>query len=87
MDTPTNLANQVKVGQGLDQSRSVQSQGPERAHQNSAQSWRSSMTDSCFWDSFEIIKWLYLHSKCGIKTKKNILNGFFDTDLHSVSWT
>ena len=33
-DTPTNLANQVKVGHALDQSRSVQSRGPERAHQN-----------------------------------------------------
>ena len=33
-DTPTNLANQVKVGHALVQSRSVQSRGPERAHQN-----------------------------------------------------
>ena len=24
-----------------------------------------------FQDSFEKIKWLYLHSKCGIKTKNN----------------
>ena len=32
MDTPTNL---VKVGHALDQSCSVQSRGPERAHQNS----------------------------------------------------
>ena len=30
--TPTNLTNQVKVGHALDQSRSVQSRGPERAH-------------------------------------------------------
>ena len=30
-DTPTNLANQVKVGHALDQSRSVQSRGPESA--------------------------------------------------------
>ena len=37
-DTPTNLANQVKVGHALDQSHSVQSGGPERAHQNNAQS-------------------------------------------------
>ena len=36
-DTPTNLANQVKVGHALDQSRRVQSRGPERAHQNNAQ--------------------------------------------------
>ena len=34
--------------------------------------------------SFETINWLYLLFKCGIK---NILNGFFDTDLHSVGWT
>ena len=33
-DTPTNLANQVKANQALDQSRSVQSRGPERTHQN-----------------------------------------------------
>ena len=39
-----------------------------------------------FRDSFERIKWLYLHSKFGIKAKSH-LNGFFDTDRHSVSWT
>ena len=33
-DTPTNLANQVEVCHALDQSRSVQSRGSERAHQN-----------------------------------------------------
>ena len=33
-DTPTNLAIQIKVGHALDQSRSAQSHGPERAHQN-----------------------------------------------------
>ena len=33
-DTPTNLANQVKVGYAIDQSRRVQSRGHERAHQN-----------------------------------------------------
>ena len=44
-DTPTNLANQVKVGHALDHSRSVQSCRPERAHQNNAKSWRSSTTD------------------------------------------
>ena len=53
-DTPTNLANQVKVGHALDQSRSVQSRGPERAHQNNEPSWRSSRTDRRlsrqFWD-------------------------------------
>ena len=41
-DTPT---NQVKVGYALDQSRSTQSRGPERAHQNNDPSWRSSRTD------------------------------------------
>ena len=53
-DTPTNLANQVKVGHALDQSRSVQSRGPERAHQNNEPSWRSSRADRRlsrqFWD-------------------------------------
>ena len=53
-DTPTNLANRVKVGHALDQSRSVQSRGPERAHQNNEPSWRSSRTDHRlsrqFWD-------------------------------------
>ena len=54
-DTPTNLANQDKVGHALDQSRSVQSRGPERAHQNNAQSWWLSMIDRRlsrqFWDN------------------------------------
>ena len=53
-DTPTNLANQVKVGHALGQSRSVQLRGPERAHQNNEPSWRSSRTDRRlsrqFWD-------------------------------------
>ena len=53
-DTPTNLANQVKVGHALDQSRSVQSRGPESAHQNNEPSWRSSRADCRlsrqFWD-------------------------------------
>ena len=47
-DTPTNLANQVEVGHALDQSRSVQSRGPERAHQNNEPSWRSSRADPTF---------------------------------------
>ena len=58
---PINLANQVKVRHALDQSCSVQSCGPERAHQNNAQSWRSSRTDrrlscrSClFIESYEV---------------------------------
>ena len=53
-DAPTNLANQLKVGHALDQSRSVQSRWPERAHQNNEPSWRSSRTDRRlsiqFWD-------------------------------------
>ena len=53
-DTPSNWANQVKVGHALDQSRSVQSRGPERTHQNNEPSWRSSRTDRRlsrqFWD-------------------------------------
>ena len=44
-DTPTNSANQIKVGHALDQTRSGQSRGPERAPQNNAQWWRSSRTD------------------------------------------
>ena len=67
-DTPTNLANQVIVRHALHQSRNVQSRGPERAHQNNVQSWQSLRTDQRlsreFWH-----KWLYFHSKCGIKTK------------------
>ena len=35
-DTPSNLANQVKVGHALDQSRSVQSRAPKRVHQNNS---------------------------------------------------
>ena len=68
-DTPNNLANQVKVGHALDQSCSVQSRGPERAHQNNEPSWRSSRTDRRLSRSFETINWLYLLFKCGIKTK------------------
>ena len=64
--TPTNFTNQVKVGHALDQSRSVQSCGPERAHQNNEQSRRQIAN---FWDSFERINWLYLLFKCGIKIK------------------
>ena len=64
--TPTNLANQVKIGHALDQSRSVQKRRPERAHQNNEPSWRSSRN---FRDSFETINWLYLLFRCGIKTK------------------
>ena len=68
-DTPTNLANQVKVGHAVDQSRSVQSRGPERAHQNNEPSWPSSKTDRRLLRQFETINWLYLLFKCGIKTK------------------
>ena len=67
-DTPINLANRVKVRHALDQSHSVQSRGPERAHQMSRHgSRRGQITD--FRDSFETINWLYLLFKCGIKTK------------------
>ena len=44
-DTATNLANQINAGRTLDQSCSVQSHEPERAHQNKEQSWQSSRTD------------------------------------------
>ena len=58
-DIPTNLANQVKVGHALNQSRSVQSRGPERAHKTmlSHGDRRGQIAD--FRDIFEIIKWLY----------------------------
>ena len=61
-DTPNNLANQVKVGDALDQSRSVQSRGPERGHQNNEPSRRSPTFET-------VLRWLYLLFKCGIKTK------------------
>ena len=69
MATPTNLANQVKVGRVLDQSCSVQLRGPDRAHHNNAQLWWLSRQIADFRDSFERIKWLYLLFKCGRKTK------------------
>ena len=59
-DTPTNLANQVKVGHALDQSRSVQSRGPvtERTKTMSRHGdRRGQMAD--FRDSFETIIWLH----------------------------
>ena len=61
-DTPTNLANQVKVGHALDQSRSVQSKTMSRHGDRRGQI-------AAFRDSFETIKGLYLLFKCGIKTK------------------
>ena len=62
-DTSTNLANQVKVGPTLDQSRSAQSRGPERAHQNNEPSWTGSMRigasghfDTFCWIKFDRLK-------------------------------
>ena len=54
-DTPTNLANQVKVGHSLDQSRNVQSRGPERHTKTIAShdDRRGQIAD--FGDSFERI--------------------------------
>ena len=43
--TPTNLGNQVKVGHALEQSRNVQSRGPERAHRKNEQSRRLCRTN------------------------------------------
>ena len=65
-DTPINLANQIKVGHSLDQWRNGQSPGPERAHQNNAQSWRSSRTGP--WFSIKITSYRYRKSHCGDKT-------------------
>ena len=56
MDTPTNLANQVKVGHAFDQSRSVQSRRPERAHQNNEPSWWLSRTE--VWDKNKNPFWM-----------------------------
>ena len=69
-DTPTNLANQVKVGHALDHSRSVSNRADLRERTKTMRSHgdrRRQIAD--FSDIFERIKWLYLHSKCGIKTK------------------
>ena len=68
-DTPTNLANQVKVGDALDQSRGVQSRGPERAHQTMSHHGDRLGQIADFRHSFETINGLYLLFKCGIKTK------------------
>ena len=57
--TPTNLANRIKVGYAIDKSRSVQSCGPDRAHQNtwgSHDDRQERMVD--FRDSFDRIKCL-----------------------------
>ena len=69
MDTPTNLANQVKVGHALDQSCSVQSRGPERAHQNKCHHGDRRRQIADFVDSCETTNWLYLLFESGIKTK------------------
>ena len=68
-DTPTNLAYQVKVGHALDQSRSAQSRGPERAHKAMSRHGDRRGQIAAFRGSFETINWLYLHLKCGMKTK------------------
>ena len=67
-DTPTNLANQVKVGHAFDQSRSVQSDLRERTKTMSRHGDRQGQIAD-FRRSFETINWLYLLFKCGIKTK------------------
>ena len=71
-DTPTNLANQVKVGHALDQSHRIKSCGPERAHQNNEQSRRSSIQIADFQDNFDRNNWFHLLFKCGIKTKTHL---------------
>ena len=68
-DTPTDLANQVKVGHALNQSHSVQSRGPERAHQTVSSHGDRRGQIAGFRDSFEKINWLYLFFKSGIKIK------------------
>ena len=68
--TRTNSANQVNVGHALDQSRNVQSRGPDRAHQKNV----TAIVEGKLLNFETIFKGL---SGCN-------LNGFFDTDLHSV---
>ena len=53
-DTPTNLTNQVKVGHALDQSRSVQSRGPGRAHRTMRRHGDRRGRIADFRDSFEM---------------------------------
>ena len=66
-DIPTNLANQIKVGHALYQSCSVQSHGPERAHQNNEQSWQLSRTDGRlsrqFWEDYLAVSTFYVWDK------------------------
>ena len=75
MDTPTNLANQVKGGHALDQSHSVQVDLRERTKTMLGYGDRQGQIAD-FQDSFERIKCLYLHSKCGTKTKKTFWMAF-----------
>ena len=86
MATATNLANQVEVGQALDQSCNVQSRGPEKAHQNNELSRRLSRTNRRLSRVLRGLSGRICFLSVGWK-QKPILNGFFDTDLHSVSWT
>ena len=68
-DTPTNSANQVKVGHALDQSRIAnRADLRERTKTMSRHGDRRGQI-SDFRDSFKTINWLYLLFKCGIKTK------------------
>ena len=71
-DTPTNLANEVKVGHALNQSRSVQS-APKQC------TVMAIVEDRL--PTFETV--LIELSGCICKTKTH-LNGFFDTDCYSV---
>ena len=68
-DTPTNLANQVKVGHAL-----ANHAVSNRADLRECTKTMSRLGDrwgliADFRDSFETIIWLYLLFKCGIKTK------------------
>ena len=68
-DTPTNLANQVKVGHVLDNHAvSHRADLRERTKTMSRHGDRRGQIAD-FRDSFETINWLYLLFKCGIKTK------------------
>ena len=66
-DTPTNLANQVKVGHALDQSRSVQSRWPEGA--SAPKQWAVMAIVEGRSSTFETINRLYLLLKVWDKNK------------------
>ena len=84
--TPTNLANQVKLGHALDQTCSVQHADlSEHTKTMTCHDDRRRQIVN-FWSRFEMIKWLHLLCMCGIKTKPHFEWVLWHGSSLSVNW-